>query len=37
MSNDLAPRSDIEVELEFEPSLTAAGIGVTVKDGGAIG
>ena len=33
MSNDLALRSDIEAELEFEPSLTAAGIGVAVKDG----
>lgn len=33
MSNDLALRADIEAELEFEPSLTAAGIGVAVKDG----
>ena len=33
MANDLALRSDIEAELEFEPSLTAAGIGVAVKDG----
>jgi osmotically-inducible protein OsmY len=33
MSNDLALRTDIEAELEFEPSLTAAGIGVAVKDG----
>jgi osmotically-inducible protein OsmY len=33
MANDLALRNDIEAELEFEPSLTAAGIGVAVKDG----
>lgn len=33
MSNDLQLRADIEAELEFEPSLTAAGIGVAVKDG----
>lgn len=33
MSNDLDLRADIEAELEFEPSLTAAGIGVAVKDG----
>lgn len=33
MSTDLALRADIEAELEFEPSLTAAGIGVAVKDG----
>ena len=33
MSNDLTLRADIQAELEFEPSLTAAGIGVAVKDG----
>ena len=33
MSRDLELRADIEAELEFEPSLTAAGIGVAVKDG----
>lgn len=33
MSNDLALRANIEAELEFEPSLTAASIGVAVKDG----
>lgn len=33
MSSDLALRENIEAELEYEPSLTAAGIGVAVKDG----
>lgn len=31
--SDLTIRSDIEAELEFEPSLTAAGIGVAVENG----
>lgn len=33
MANDSALRSDIEAELEFEPSIDAANIGVAVKDG----
>lgn len=33
MTSDAALRSDIEEELEFEPSLDATGIGVAVKDG----
>jgi osmotically-inducible protein OsmY len=33
MSRDLELRANIEAELEFEPSVTAAGIGVAVKDG----
>jgi osmotically-inducible protein OsmY len=31
--SDITLRADIEAELDFEPSLTAAGIGVTVKNG----
>lgn len=33
MTSDAALRSDIEEELEFEPSLDASGIGIAVKDG----
>jgi osmotically-inducible protein OsmY len=33
MINSTTLRADIQAELEFEPSLDAAGIGVTVKDG----
>ncbi len=33
MTNDAALRSDIEEELDFEPSLDASGIGVSVKEG----
>ena len=33
MNNNSALRADIEAELEFEPSLDAAGIGVAVNDG----
>ena len=33
MANDSALRADIEAELEFEPSVDAANIGVAVKDG----
>jgi osmotically-inducible protein OsmY len=33
MAHDNALRSDIEAELDFEPSLDAASIGVAVKDG----
>jgi osmotically-inducible protein OsmY len=33
MPSDLCLRKDIEEELEFEPAVDAAGIGVAVKDG----
>lgn len=33
MANDSTLRADIEAELEFEPSIDAANIGVAVKDG----
>ena len=33
MPSDAALRSDIEEELDFEPSLDASGIGVSVKEG----
>lgn len=33
MTSDSTLRADIEAELEFEPSLNAASIGVAVKDG----
>jgi osmotically-inducible protein OsmY len=33
MPSDLCIRKDIEEELEFEPAVDAAGIGVSVKDG----
>lgn len=33
MANDLGLRKDIEAELEFEPTVDAANIGVAVKDG----
>ncbi len=33
MTSDAALRSDIEEELDFEPSLDASGIGVSVKEG----